>query len=60
MTYGKELAAQMLTDYHIVAVAALNGDVAALTQLVETTAQSAYTAGYGAALSLSSTPRFPL
>ncbi len=60
MTYGKELAAQMLTDYQIVALAALSGDVAALTQLVETTAQSAYTAGYGAAMSLTAAPRFPL
>ncbi len=59
MTYGKELAAQMLTDYQIVAVAALNGDVAALTQLVETTAQVAYTAGYGAAFT-GSTSGFPL
>jgi hypothetical protein len=49
----------MLTDYQIVAVAALQGDVDALTQLVETTAQVAYTAGFGAA-GAPSTSGFPL
>ena len=60
MTYGKELAAQMLTDYQVVAVAALQGDVDALTQLVETTAQVAYTAGFGVAMSGATGARFPL
>ena len=59
MTYGKEAAANMLTEYHIVALAALNGDVAALTQLVETTAEVAYTAGFGAAIT-PTTVGFPL
>jgi hypothetical protein len=53
MTYGKEAAANMLTEYHIVALAALNGDVAALTQLVETTEEFAYAAGFGAAVTTS-------
>lgn len=59
MTYGKDAAARLLTEYQIVALAALNGDVAALTQLVETAAQTSYTAGFGAAM-MPTAPGLPL
>jgi hypothetical protein len=52
MTYGEVLASRMLTDYQIVAVAALQGDVDALTQLVETTAQVAYAEGVRVAVAV--------
>lgn len=58
MTQGEQIAAQIIDEYAVVAMAALGGDLEALKTLVATAAQCSYTAGFGAAAS--TTAGFPL
>lgn len=58
MTHAEQIAAQIIDEYAVVAMVALDGDLEALTTLVTTAAQCSYTAGFGAAAS--TTVGFPL
>ena len=51
-SYGEQAAEQLIDEFAVCAVAALDGDLAALKLLVKVAAQSGYTTGYGAAASV--------
>ena len=51
-SYGEQAAEQIMGKYSGLVMAALDGDLEALQAMLAATAQTSYTAGYGAAASV--------